>query len=117
MVVGLGSEADITAAKVVPTVVSTAGTIGTSVAVGTHAIAASSLAVPIIGAAVAGATLVIGMWLGNIAKHNAEKAATTKIVDEAEPYLKQNRDAYLSSSEHTQGEKDQALANFDNIWG
>lgn len=79
-------------------------------------IASASLAVPVIGAAVAGVTLLVNMWLGSIAKHNAEKTATTAIVNQAEPYLKQNVNAFNSLSAPTQSEQTQALANFDNIW-
>lgn len=121
---GLG-DANTTAAQVVPTIIGAAGSIGTGVAISTGVVganaaagtfAASSLAIPVIGAAIAGVTLVIGMWLSSIAKHNAEKTAATKIVNEAEPYLKQNLDAYMASANHTQSEKDQALANYDGIW-
>lgn len=93
-----------------------AGQIGTQVGISTGAIAAGSLAVPIIGAAIAGVTLLIGSWLNSIAKHNAEKAATTQIVNTAEPLLKQNVTAYLSTPTHTVSEQAQALANYDNIW-
>ena len=75
------------------------------------------VAVPVIGAAIAGITILVNIWLGGIARRNKQKDATTQIVNEAEPLLVQNRDAYLSSNQHTQGEKDQALYNFDAIWG
>lgn len=121
---GLGDTSK-TIAQTVPTLLSAAGSAGTSIlvgagVVGAHAaagtFAASSLAVPIIGVAIAGVTLVVGMWLSNIAKHNTEKTAATKIVNEAEPYLKQNVDAFLGMSNPTQADKDQALTNFDGIW-
>jgi len=78
---------------------------------------APALAVPVIGAAVVGVTILVNMWLGGIARRNKQKDATTQIVNEAEPLLQQNRDAFLSTSQHTQAEKEQALANFDAIWG
>lgn len=84
--------------------------------IGIAAYTGASLTVPIIGAAVAGVTLLIGAWLSSIAKHNAEKTAATAIVNQAEPYLKQNLAAFLSINNPNQAEKDQALSNFDNIW-
>lgn len=121
---GLG-DTSATVASTVPTLFGAAAGAGESIAVGSGIIganatagtfAASSLAVPLIGVAIAGVTLVIGMWLSSIAKHNSEKTAATKIVDEAEPFMKQNVNAFMGLSNPTQQEKDQALANFDNIW-
>jgi hypothetical protein len=84
--------------------------------IATSAIVGSSLAVPIVGAAIAGVTLLIGGWLSGIAKRNAEKVQATAIVNQAEPYLQKNLDAFRSIQNPTQADKDQALANFDNIW-
>jgi hypothetical protein len=39
----------------------------------------------------------------------------TKVVDQAEPYLRQNLEQYMSGG-HTATEQAQALANFDAIW-
>lgn len=75
----------------------------------------AAVAVPVIGAAIAGVTLLVNIWLSSIAKHNQEKTAATKIVNDAEPLLVQNRDAYLSNSTHTQIDKDQALYNANAI--
>lgn len=115
---GLGSTQSIIAP--INTTISAAGSVaGGLVAAGTISlpgVASAAVAVPIIGAAVAGVTLLIGIWLNGIAKHNAEKAATTAIVNQAEPFLKQNVAAFLSLDAPTQSDQAQALANFDNIW-
>lgn len=102
---GLGSTQNIVLSEV---------SAGTPVAI--SAIAGTALTVPIIGAVVAGVTILIGAWLNSIAKHNAEKTATTQIVNQAEPYLKQNVAAFLSLPSPTQSEQAQALQNFDDIW-
>ncbi len=92
------------------------GEVGAAVPVATAAIAGSALTVPIVGAVIAGVTLLIGSWLNSIAKHNAEKSAATQIVNQAEPYLQQNLRAYESLVSPTDSEKAQALRNFDAIW-
>lgn len=122
---GLG-DTSATVAKTVPSILSAAGAAGTSILTGAGVIganaaagtfAASSLAIPLVGVAIAGVTLVVGAWLSNIAKHNAEKTAATKIVEQAVPLFEQNLAAFKSVPNPTQADKDQALANFDNIWG
>jgi len=94
--------------------------VGTTVSAGAPiAIAAAkgaALAVPVVGAAVAGVLLAANLWLGSIAKKNAQKAATTQIVNEAEQYLKQNLAAYQSLSNPTESERATALSIFDTIW-
>lgn len=87
--------------------------IASGASIGTAAALGSSLAIPIIGAAVAGVTLAIGLWINRLGPK--QKIATTKIVNEAEPYLKQNLDAW-NSSKKTVSDQKQALVNFDNIW-
>lgn len=74
---------------------------------------APALAVPVVGAAIAGITLVVGMWVNR--KGPKQKVATTEIVNEAEPLLKQNLDAFLAGGQ-TRVDQQQALYNFDSIW-
>lgn len=75
-----------------------------------------ALTVPVVGAVIAGVTLAVNMWLSKIAKQNAQKTATTHIVDEAEPLLKQNVNAFMSLAAPTESEQLAALQNFDAIW-
>lgn len=81
--------------------------------VATAAIAGTSLAVPIIGAAIAGVTLAIGLWLNR--KGPKQKVATTHIVDQEETFLKQNIQAWNSSNKSS-AEQQQAIANFYTVW-
>ncbi len=71
-------------------------------------------AVPVVGAAIAGIALAIGAWMNR--KGPQQKILTTKIVDEAEPILKQNVAAYLAGP-RTVSSQQVAVANFDNVWG
>jgi len=89
----------------------TAFSSGSSIAVA--AIAGKSLAVPVIGAAIAGVTLAIGLWMNR--RGPKQKVYTTQIVNEAEPLLQQNLDAWNASNK-TRSEQAQALQNFDQIW-
>lgn len=82
-------------------------------AVAGHTLAFSSLAVPVIGAAIAGVTLAIGLWLNR--KGPKQKVATTKIVEEALQFFQQNLDAWNSSSKSS-AEQQQAIANYQNIY-
>ncbi len=86
-----------------------------SVLTASGAIAAGSLAIPIIGAAIAGVTLAITYFLQRNARYHAEQEAATKVVDEAEPLLQQNLSAFMSSSK-TAENKQAALQNFDYVW-
>ena len=78
------------------------------------ALAAAGLtsAIPFVGPAIAGVTLLVGMFT----QRGKQKTATTAIVNEAEPLLKQNLEAWNQSSK-TLAEQKQALANFDAVWG
>ncbi len=96
-----------TATVAVPAVLVSQGVIGS--------IAAGSLAVPVIGAAIAAVTAVVGIFMARAAKYHAEEAATTQIVDQAEQLMKQNLAAWNSSNK-TASEQAQAEANFQNIW-
>ncbi len=92
--------------------------IGASAATGTTAAAIfgaanAAWAVPVVGAAVAGIMLAIGAWINR--KGPQQKILTTHIVEEAEPILIQNLDAY-NAGPHTLSSQQVALANFDNVW-
>lgn len=77
-------------------------------------IAASlGLAVPVVGAAIAGIALAIGAWVNRVGPK--QKVATTKIVNDAEPLLKQNLAAF-QASEQTIENQQAALQNFNQIW-
>lgn len=95
-------------------IVSTAGTgagATTSVLAATGVIAGSTaaIALPIIGVVVAG----IIFWLNR--KGPQQKIETTKIVNDAEPLLKQNL-AVWNSSPKTKSIQTQMLANYDAVW-
>lgn len=69
--------------------------------------------IPVIGPIVAGVT--IGLSLLWNRKGPKQKVATTAVVDQVEPLLKENVAGYLSGP-HTQSSQRQALANFDAGW-
>jgi len=73
----------------------------------------ATVAIPIIGAAVAGVTLALMAWFNRKGPH--QKVETTKIVNELEPYLLQNLQGYQAGP-HTRSSQAQALANFDAVW-
>ncbi len=75
------------------------------------AIAGATSAIPFVGPAILGVTLLIGLFT----KHGAQKEAASKIVDAVEPYMKQNLAAWNESTK-TKAEQVQALANFDSLW-
>lgn len=89
---------------------------GVLTAGGSSSIAAAawgSLAIPIVGAAVAGAT--IGLMLLFSRKGPKQKEATTQIVDQIEPQLQDNLRGYLEGPRTVESQA-QALANFDGAW-
>jgi hypothetical protein len=71
------------------------------------------LAIPIVGAAIAGVTLAISAFINR--KGPQQKRMSTYIVDEEEKFLKANLAAW-ESSKKTVAEQQQALANFSAIW-
>lgn len=71
--------------------------------------AAAGFATLGIGAAAMG----VVMWLRRMGPK--QKVASTKIVDEAEPILRQNRDMFLAG-EKTDESKEYALAVFNQVW-
>ncbi|MBK7927073.1 MAG: hypothetical protein IPJ98_06100 [Bryobacterales bacterium] len=83
---------------------------------GTSSIAATTwgtLAIPVIGAAVAGVT--IGLTLLFARKGPKQKVATTKIVDQVEPLLEENLQGYLNGP-RTRTAQEQAMQNFLAGW-
>lgn len=83
---------------------------------GTSSIAATTwgtLAIPVIGAAVAGVT--IGLTLLFARKGPKQKVATTQIVDQVEPLLEENLQGYLNGP-RTRAAQEQALENFLAGW-
>jgi hypothetical protein len=101
-------------ARLVPGLVSTAGTIAT----GALAIAGATAAIPIVGPAVAAVTLALSLILGG-GKSGQEKVASTHIVDDLElnpQYgLKANLAAYQAGP-HTKTSQAVAAVNFDQVW-
>jgi hypothetical protein len=73
----------------------------------------SASAVPVIGAAVAGVTL--GLQLLFNRKGPKQKRITTEIVNELEPHLKANLDAYFAGP-RTRASQAAAVKNFDDAW-
>lgn len=71
----------------------------------------AAVAIPVIGAAVVGVTLWLSMWY----RRGKQKEAATKVVDEIEPKLRENRDGYLSGPRYRSSQI-QALNNFDAMW-
>lgn len=69
-----------------------------------------AVAVP---AAIQAVGLGINLLLGR--RRGAQKIAATRIVEQLEPLLKQNVEAYLSGP-RTQSAQAAALANFDQAW-
>lgn len=76
---------------------------------------APALAIPIIGAAIAGVTALIGIFMAKNAQYHAQETATTQIVDQAEKLLQQNLAAWNASNK-TQSEQRQAMQNFADVW-
>lgn len=99
------------AGQAASTAVNTAGTVATIGAQSGWWLSAA--AVPVIGAAVAGVTL--GLQLLFNRKGPQQKVASTKIVDELEPLLKNNVEAYISGP-RTRSNQAAALQNFDDAW-
>ncbi len=101
------------AAKIVSTTGGAAAAVVPSVLVGTHVLATASLAVPVIGVAISLVTMAITAWISRVGPK--QKVATTAIVNEAEPLLQENLEAFMKSGK-TQAEKDMAISNFNNVW-
>jgi hypothetical protein len=100
-------------AKLVPGLVSTAGTIGTAAL----AIAGATTAIPIVGPAVAAVTLALSLLFGG-GKSGALKEASTHVVDDLENNpkygLRQNLAAYMAGP-RTRASQAFALQNAESI--
>lgn len=68
------------------------------------------------GLAIMGVTTAITAYLGFRSRRNQRKVATTQIVDEAQPLLERNLEAWNKSLK-TESAQKQALANYDAVWG
>lgn len=101
-VISAGSAAASAAAPVLASSAVTAGLLTTAVAV------------PIVGAVIAGVSLALLAIFNN--PRGAEKVAATHIVDAVEPQLKANRDAYVNAPVRTAAAQAAALQNFDYAW-
>ena len=99
------------AGQAASTAVNTAGTVATIGAQSGWWLSAA--AVPVIGAAVAGVSLGLMMLFNR--KGPQQKVASTAIVDDLEPLLKNNVEAYFSGP-RTRSSQAAALQNFDDAW-
>jgi hypothetical protein len=76
----------------------------------------TAVAIPIIGAAIAGVTFLVADLIKN-SGCGQTCIETSQWANQAEPLLKQNADAYFSNpAPRTQSQQNAALANFDSIW-
>jgi len=82
-------------------------------AAGTAAPAWATLAIPVFGPIIAGVTIALTLLLNR--KGPKQKVATTEIVNEIEPLLKENVEGYLAGPA-TAAAQAQALENFDGAW-
>lgn len=73
----------------------------------------ATAAIPFVGPIVAGVTLALTALFSR--KGPKQKRATTEIVNQVEPLLKENLEGYLSGP-RTPEARAQALANFDAAW-
>jgi hypothetical protein len=117
---GLGSEKTQAVAMQIPGIVggvlTAPGIVGATTAAGGGTIGTAllgSLAVPVIGAAVAGVT--IALYLIFARKGPKQKTATTNIVDQVEPALRENVQGYLAGPRTVSSQR-QAIANFEAGW-
>lgn len=73
-----------------------------------------AVAVPIVGAALAGTWLAVSAWMNR--KGPKQKQWTTQVVNELEPLLQQNVQAYLNESPRSKAAQTYALQVFDHVW-
>jgi hypothetical protein len=78
-----------------------------------HAPGRLGVAPVVVYAAITGVTTALNLILGR--KRGAQKRAATAIVNDLEPLLQQNLEAYLASP-RTTADQAAALANFDAAW-
>lgn len=89
-----------------------AATINTPAVAASLGLSASSAAL-IAGPIIGGIAIALMAWLNR--KGPQQKVATTQIVNEAEPILEQNRDAFLAGP-RTAEDKEFAVAVFNKVW-
>ncbi|TAJ99791.1 hypothetical protein EPO44_10345 [bacterium] len=91
--------------------------VGTGGAIATpfiaKAISSAAWSVPVVGAAVAGITIALSAWLNR--QGPKQKTFTTKLVNDLEPQLQENVDAYLAGPRNRASQA-VALAAFDSAW-
>ena len=104
--VGLGSGQQVANAS---------NTLGTGIVASQSTAIATSLglAVPVVGVAIAAVSLLIGMWINRVGPK--QKVATTKIVNDAEPLLKQNLAAFQQSDQTLENQQ-ASLDLFNQVW-
>ncbi len=91
-------------------IVSTGGSVATAIL---PAVTHAAWAVPVVGAAVAGVAVALGLIFGR--KGPKQKQEASRIADEAEQQLRANLEGYLSGP-RTPESQAAALANFDYAW-
>lgn len=69
----------------------------------------------IIAAAISSSVSVVTRLISSWKDNQRDKVATTNIVNEVEPYLQHNLEAYFEGNRST-ADQQQALANFDGLW-
>lgn len=104
-----------TADSIVSAGSATAGAFSGQIAGGTGltALTGASVAIPIIGLAIAGVTIAIMAYLHR--RGPVQKVQTTHIVNDAEPFLAQNVAVYLGGP-RTLANQQAAEANFHTLW-
>lgn len=84
--------------------------VGTAASMGA---AWATAAIPFVGPAVAGVTVALALLMSR--KRPQQKIATTDIVNEAEPVMRENLSGYLNGP-RSPASQVQALENFDALW-
>lgn len=93
--------------------IATAATVGGGALVGGVAGASwAAIAIPIVGPAIVGITLGVAAM---VKRNQTNKIRASQVVDEIEPYMASNRDAYFAGPRNRSSQA-QALANFDAMW-
>ena len=90
------------------------GKVATAAFIGAGAAKGAAVAGPI-GAAVGAAVAATISLVRHIKTRNRQKTASTTVVNDVEPMLKQNLDAYLGSN-RTQSEQAASVENFYMLW-
>ena len=111
--IGAGSAAPVITGIIAAHAASTAAATGSAA---TILGMAPTLAVPIIGAAIVGAATAIAYFIKN-SGCGPTCVQTSQWANQAEPYLKQNADAYFAQpAPRTRSQQQAALNTFDTVW-